>query len=115
VGLLLLAASLLAFLAVDCGSVLDAFADPDAVRRAARRQVAEQNLANYKRLFGHLPEEKWPGWVREEACKAREVRFGVHVRNDNRDRTPPLVRLKAVCGPGDEGEPVITVMTPDEG
>jgi hypothetical protein len=39
---------------------------------------------------------------------AREVRFGVHVRNDNRERTPPLVRLKAVCGPGDEGEPVIT-------
>src|ERR1051326_8646978 len=30
-----------------------------------------------------------------------EVRFGVHVRNDNRERTPPLVRLKAVCGPGD--------------
>src|SRR5436190_11599196 len=27
------------------------------------------------------------------------VRFGVHVRNDNRDRTPPLVRLKALCGP----------------
>ena len=45
---------------------------------------------------------------------AREVRFGVHVRNDNRDRTPPQVRLKAVCGPGDQGEPVITVMLPDE-
>jgi hypothetical protein len=43
-----------------------------------------------------------------------EVRFGVHVRNDNRERTPPLVRLKAVCGPGDQGEPVITVMPPDE-
>jgi hypothetical protein len=42
------------------------------------------------------------------------VRFGVHVRNDNRDRTPPLVRLKAVSGPGDDGEPVITVMLPDE-
>src|SRR5262245_31632100 len=28
-----------------------------------------------------------------------EVRFGVHVRNDNRDRMPPLVRLKALCGP----------------
>jgi hypothetical protein len=40
--------------------------------------------------------------------------FGVHVRNDNRDRTPPLVRLKAVCGPGDQGEPVITVMLPGE-
>ena len=43
-----------------------------------------------------------------------EVRFGVHVRNDNRGRTPPLVRLKAVCGPGDGGEPVITVMRPEE-
>jgi hypothetical protein len=27
----------------------------------------------------------------------------------------PLVRLKALCGPGDDGEPVITVMFPDEG
>src|SRR5262249_8376871 len=44
-----------------------------------------------------------------------EVRFAVHVRNDNRDRTPPLVRLKAHCGPGDQGEPVITVMLPEEG
>jgi uncharacterized protein DUF6573 len=43
-----------------------------------------------------------------------EVRFAVHVRNDNREGTPPLVRLKAVCGPGDQGEPVITVMLPDE-
>ena len=25
-----------------------------------------------------------------------------------------LVRLKAVCGPGDDGEPVITIMKPDE-
>jgi hypothetical protein len=41
-----------------------------------------------------------------------EVRFGVHVRDDDRERTPPLVRLKAVCGPGDQGEPVITVMLP---
>jgi hypothetical protein len=40
--------------------------------------------------------------------------FGVHVRNDNRDRTPPLVRFKAICGPGDHGEPVVTVMMPDE-
>jgi hypothetical protein len=42
------------------------------------------------------------------------VRFGVHVRNDNRERTPPPVRLKALCGPGDQGEPVITVMMLDE-
>ena len=54
------------------------------------------------------------------ACAVRrggsgsEVRFGVHVRADNRDRTPPVVRLKALCGPGDHGEPVVTVMMPDE-
>jgi hypothetical protein len=42
------------------------------------------------------------------------VRFNVHVRDDNREGLPPLVRLKALCGPGDRGEPVITVMTPDE-
>ena len=43
-----------------------------------------------------------------------EVRFGVHVRNDNRERTPPLVSLKAVCDSGDRGEPVVTVMMTDE-
>ena len=44
----------------------------------------------------------------------QEIRFNVHVRNDNREGTPPLVRLKAACGPGDGGEPVVTVMMPEE-
>jgi hypothetical protein len=52
--------------------------------------------------------------IRGTGCGAREVRFGVHVRNDNRERTPPLVRLKAVCGPGDDGAPIVTVMHPEE-
>jgi hypothetical protein len=43
-----------------------------------------------------------------------EVCFGAHVRSDNRERTPPLVRLKAVCGPADDGSPCITVMLPEE-
>jgi hypothetical protein len=43
-----------------------------------------------------------------------EILFSLHVRNDNRDRTLPLVRLKAICGPGDDAEPVITVMLPNE-
>ncbi len=43
-----------------------------------------------------------------------EVRFALHVRNDNRERTPPLVQLKALCHPGDDGEPVITILLPDE-
>ena len=43
-----------------------------------------------------------------------EVRFAVHVRNDDREGTPPLVQLKAICGPGDSREPVVTVMLPEE-
>ena len=43
-----------------------------------------------------------------------EVRFGVHVRNDNRERTPPLVGLKALRSFGDDGEPVVTIMQPDK-
>jgi hypothetical protein len=42
------------------------------------------------------------------------VPFALHVRNDNREGTPPLVRLKAVCHAGDNGEPVVTVMLPQE-
>ena len=42
------------------------------------------------------------------------IPFAVHVRNDNRDRTPPLVKLVAHCGPGDDAEPVITIMFPGE-
>jgi hypothetical protein len=45
-----------------------------------------------------------------------ELLFQLHVRNDNRDRTPLLVTLKAVCGPRDidDASPAITVMLPDE-
>ena len=36
----------------------------------------------------------------------------LYVRNTN--GSPKPVTLKAVCGPGDDGEPVLTVMYPDE-
>ena len=48
------------------------------------------------------------------AADGPEVQFALHVRKDNRERTPPLVRLKAICGPGDQGEPVLTVLLPEE-
>ena len=51
--------------------------------------------------------------IRGRSKSASAKYFGVYVRNDNRERTPPLVRLKALCSPGDQGEPVITVMMPD--
>ena len=53
-------------------------------------------------------------WAIGRGGDGPEVRFGVHVRNANREGTPPLVQLKAVCGPGDEGEPVVTVLMPEE-
>lgn len=41
-----------------------------------------------------------------------EILFGVWVV---RDRVrPTLTQLKAVCGPGDRGEPVITIMFPEQ-
>jgi plastocyanin len=40
--------------------------------------------------------------------------FQLHVRNNNRGGTPPLVTLHAHAGPGDQGEPVITIMLPEE-
>jgi len=40
------------------------------------------------------------------------VEFSLLVQND--DTGPKLVTLQALCGPGDDLEPVITVMLPDE-
>ena len=42
------------------------------------------------------------------------ILFRLHVRNDNRPGIPPLITLKAICGPGDKGAPVLTIMLPDE-
>lgn len=42
-----------------------------------------------------------------------EVRFQVLVRN-TRKGPPRLVTLKSLCGAGDDGEPVITIMLPGE-
>jgi hypothetical protein len=49
------------------------------------------------------------------ACRraaGSELRYVVYVRNDDRRARP--VRLKAVCGPGDDGAPCLTVMLPEE-
>jgi uncharacterized protein DUF6573 len=40
------------------------------------------------------------------------IPFRLLVRNDNFQPRP--VQLKALCGPGDDGEPVITILLPDE-
>jgi hypothetical protein len=44
------------------------------------------------------------------------LHFQLYVRNHNRERLTrqDLVTVKAVCGPGDTPDPVITIMLPDE-
>jgi hypothetical protein len=42
------------------------------------------------------------------------VPFAVHVRNDNRERTPPLVRFKAVVGPVVGEAQCLSVILPDK-
>jgi len=34
--------------------------------------------------------------------------------SEKRGRTPVARQSQAVCGPGDDGEPVVTLMLPDE-
>lgn len=41
-----------------------------------------------------------------------EITFQLYVSTTRRE--PSLVTLKAICGPGDDAEPVITIMLPDE-
>ncbi len=50
--------------------------------------------------------------IRSSPTAADTVHFYLHVRNDN--QTVKRHLLKAICGPGDEGEPVITVLLPEE-
>lgn len=44
------------------------------------------------------------------------LNFALHVRNHNRDSLTQhdLIDMKAVCGPGDDAAPVITIMLPEE-
>jgi hypothetical protein len=55
--------------------------------------------------------------IARSAGATSEIRFVVYVWNwiGNTERTKhERVQLKALCGPGDDGEPVITIMLPDE-
>lgn len=52
----------------------------------------------------------------KQAASTDRILFSVIVRNHNRARTTKAdtVQLKAMVGGGDNGEPVITIMNPDQ-
>lgn len=74
------------------------------VPRGVEAQDVEGRLWDILWMFRHAA----------RSCDGSEIRFRLRVRNDNRPGEPPLVTLKAVLGPGDDPEPVITIMLPEE-
>lgn len=52
--------------------------------------------------------------IAKEKASRNAISFQLHVRNDNSEGDPPLVDLKAICGPDDDGQPCITIMLPEE-
>lgn len=62
------------------------------------------------RLWDILQMLRWA--IKKAPAGESILLFEVLVRNDNHQ--PRKVQLKSVCGPGDEAEPVITIMEVDE-
>ncbi|MCZ6689953.1 MAG: hypothetical protein O7H41_10150 [Planctomycetota bacterium] len=62
------------------------------------------------RLWDVLVVLKWKIW--KGASSGQEVRFQVVVYQGN--GKSETVKLKSLCGPGDNMEPVITIMLPEE-
>lgn len=83
---------------------------PVALTRAVwSRYVEVPNGADGQDVMGRL----WDVLVMfrfaaRRTPKISTLLFRLYVRNDN--RAPRLVSLKVVCGPGDRGEPVLTLM-----
>jgi hypothetical protein len=50
--------------------------------------------------------------ARQAGAGTSTILFELLVQNDN--TTPKLVTLKAICGPGDTLDPVLTILLPDE-
>jgi hypothetical protein len=113
--------------AIKDGVLVD-LSDSPLVREAGFRLPLAMTAAAYARAVALTPAARRAGndadgrlwdvlWVLRQAVRRttpgeREVRFTVYAVVDRVRPTP--VRLKCLCGPGDAGEPVLTVMLPAE-
>ena len=114
--------------AIEDGVLIDVSAvRPDLVKEAGIKipvAVSEAAWKQYVEVLAGVDGQDVDGrlWdilqmfvhVARGARDSDTVYFSVHVRNDNREGMPPLVKLKAIIGPGDEGEAVLTIMRPEE-
>jgi len=90
------------------------FIHPTAVTRAVwERYVKVPESVPWQDERGRLHDVVWMARCGiPSGCNDSEVIFPMLVDNDGKGGNE--VRLKAVAGPGDNAEPVITIMTPDE-
>lgn len=64
------------------------------------------------RLWDVLSVLRW--CIKTAPGQLADIRFPVKVRVGRGERSIRTVNLKGTCGPGDRGEPVITIMLPSE-
>jgi hypothetical protein len=90
------------------------FIHPTALTRAVwERYVKVPEAVPWQDQRGRLHDVVWMArCAASRALDESSVTFALLVDNDGNG--PQKVNLKAVVGPGDLGEPVITIMTPDE-
>lgn len=113
--------------AIDDGVLIDVserareagFVFPVAITRAAWADCVEWTEADSKRqTYQDESGRLWDIlWVASLAARrgGQEIRFQLYrVPRGGRGMRPRMVVLKALCGPGDDGEPVITIMLPSE-
>ena len=90
------------------------FVHPTAVTRAVwERYIRVPEMVPWQDERGRLHDVVWMACCGiPRGCNEPEVIFAMLVDNDGKGGQE--VTLKAVAGPGDSGEPVITIMLPEE-
>ena len=95
------------------------FVFPVAMTRAAWSDCVEWSEADsLRQIYQDESGRLWDVlWMASRAARhgGEEIRFQLYrVARGGRGTRPRLVTLKPLCGPGDDVEPVITLMLPDE-
>ena len=95
------------------------FCIPVALTRAVWEDcVAWSDADNKRQLYQEETGRLWDVlWMCSRLARhgGREIHFRIYrVPRGGRGIRPRRVALKAICGPGDQGEPVVTILLPDE-
>jgi hypothetical protein len=109
-------------MAIENGDLIDVTMSDEWVEAGFKCPVALTRMVWYK--YVEVPEGVWDQdqkgrlwdilYLFSIAAKSHRqsdtMYFQLYVRNSNREGLPPLVTLKGVCGPDDNGDLVITIM-----